>query len=78
MNDFIMRDRKSHTPTTVRYTDVVKFERNNGHSTAKWVGIGVAAGVGGFLIISVRHTSTSGLVQTAKTRGQGAEESGRP
>jgi hypothetical protein len=49
--DFIMRDRKSHTPTTVRYTDVVKFERNNGHSTAKWVGIGVAAGVGGFLII---------------------------
>ena len=50
-NDFVMRDRKTNAPTTVRYADVVKFERNNGHSTAKWVALGVGAGVGGFLII---------------------------
>src|SRR5580765_3850189 len=35
-DDFVMRDRKTNAATTVRYTDVVKFERNNGHSTAKW------------------------------------------
>ena len=50
-DDFVMRDRKTHAPTTVRYAEVVKFERNNGHSTAKWVGIGAGAGIGGFLII---------------------------
>jgi hypothetical protein len=49
--DFVMRDRKTDVPTTVRYADVVKFERNNGHSTAKWVTIGAGAGIGGFLII---------------------------
>ena len=50
-DDFVMRDRKTNAPTTVRYADVVKFDRNQGHSTAKWVTIGVVAGVGGFLII---------------------------
>ena len=50
-NDFEMRDRKTNAPTTVRYADVVKYERNRGHSTAKWVTIGAVAGVGTFLII---------------------------
>jgi len=50
-NDFVMRDRKTDVPTTVSYTDVTKFERNNGHSTAKWVGLGVGVGAGAFLLI---------------------------
>jgi hypothetical protein len=50
-NDFVMRDRKTNAPTTVSYADVAKFERNNGHSTAKWVGIGVGVGAGAFLLI---------------------------
>lgn len=49
--DFVMRDRKTDTPTTISYADVVKFDRNQGHSTAKWVTIGAVAGVGTFLII---------------------------
>jgi maltose-binding protein MalE len=51
--DFVMRDRKTDAPTTVRYADVVKFERNNGHSTAKWAGIGAGIGVGAFVLILV-------------------------
>ena len=50
-NDFVMRDRKTNDPTTVRYADVVKFDRNNGHSTAKWVTIGATVGVGAFVLI---------------------------
>jgi hypothetical protein len=50
-NDFVMRDRKTDTPTTISYADVAKFERNRGHSTAKWVGIGVGIGAGAFLLI---------------------------
>jgi hypothetical protein len=49
--DFVMRDRQTDAATTVRYADVVKFERNNGHSTAKWVGIGAGVGVGAFVVI---------------------------
>jgi hypothetical protein len=52
-DDFVMRDRKTDAPTTVRYADVVKFDRNNGHSTAKWVGIGAGVGVGAFVLILV-------------------------
>ena len=52
-NDFVMRDRKTTAATTVRYADVVKFERNNGHSTAKWVGLGAGIGVGAFVLILV-------------------------
>jgi hypothetical protein len=57
-NDFVMRDRKTDVPTTIGYADVVKFDRNRGHSTAKWMGIGVGIGVGAFLIImfaSIAH-----------------------
>lgn len=49
--DFVMRDRKTNAPTTVRYADVVKFDRNQGHSTAKWVTIGATVGVGAFVLI---------------------------
>ena len=47
--DFVSRDRKTDTPTTIRYEEVAKIEGNRGHSTAKHVGIGVGIGVGGFL-----------------------------
>lgn len=50
-NDFVIRDRKTDAPTTVRYADVVKYDRNQGHSTAKWVTIGVVVGVGTFVLI---------------------------
>jgi hypothetical protein len=50
-DDFVIRDRKTDTPTTVRYDNVVKYDQNKGHSTAKWVTVGVLAGVGTFLII---------------------------
>jgi hypothetical protein len=50
-DDFIIRDRNTNTPTTVRYADVVKLDRNNGHSTAKWVGIGAGIGAGAFVLI---------------------------
>jgi hypothetical protein len=52
-NDFVMRDRKTNVPTTISYANVTKFERNNGHSTAKWVGLGAAVGVGTFVLILV-------------------------
>ena len=47
--DFVVRDRKTDVPTTIRYADVAKIEGNRGHSTAKHVGIGVGIGVGAFL-----------------------------
>ena len=50
-NDFEIRDRKTDAPSTVRYADVVKFDRNQGHSTAKWVAIGAGVGVGAFVLI---------------------------
>jgi len=43
-NDFEMRDRKTGTPTTIRYSDVAKVERHHGHSIAKIVLISVGAG----------------------------------
>jgi hypothetical protein len=50
-NDFVIRDRKTDVATTVRYADVVKYDRNQGHSTAKWVAIGAGVGVGAFVLI---------------------------
>ena len=43
-DDFVMRDRKTSSPTTMRYADVVKVERNQGHSIAKIVLISIGAG----------------------------------
>lgn len=44
--EFVIRDRKTDAATTISYSDVVKVERNRGHSTAKHVAIGVGIGVG--------------------------------
>ena len=43
-DDFVMRDRKTSSPTTIRYADVAKVERNHGHSVARIVLIAVGAG----------------------------------
>ena len=44
--DFVIRDRKTDAPTTIRYADVAKVESNRGHSTAKYLGIGIGIGSG--------------------------------
>lgn len=49
--DFVMRDRKTDAPTTIRYADVAKIESNKGHSMARNVAIGVAVGVGAVLAV---------------------------
>jgi hypothetical protein len=57
-DNFVIRDRKTDAPTTIRYMDVAKVEENRGHSTARNIGIGVAIGVGAFLAaiaISLAH-----------------------
>lgn len=59
-DDFVMRDRKTDAPTTIRYVDVVKVESNRGHSTARDVAIGVGAGVGAtiaVLLIIIAHAN---------------------
>jgi hypothetical protein len=50
-DDFVLRDRKTDAPTTIRYVDVAKVDSNRGHSTARNIGIGVGIGVGAFLAI---------------------------
>src|SRR6266576_7222696 len=40
-DDFVMRDRKTDAPTTIRYADVARVERNKGHSLARNMLIGV-------------------------------------
>ena len=50
-NDFVVRDRKTDVPTTIRYADVARVESNRGHSTAKHIGIGVGVGVGAFVAV---------------------------
>jgi uncharacterized membrane protein YhiD involved in acid resistance len=56
--NFVIRDRKTDAPTTIRYADVVKVEENRGHSTARNIAIGVGIGVGALLLaiaISIAH-----------------------
>lgn len=48
-DDFVMRDRKTDNPTTIRYADVAKVERNHGHSMARNILIGVGIGAGAVL-----------------------------
>jgi hypothetical protein len=48
-DDFIIRDRKTDAPTTIRYADVAKVKPDRGHSTAKNLGLGIGIGVGAFL-----------------------------
>jgi preprotein translocase subunit SecF len=50
-DDFVIRDRKTNEPTTIRYTDVAKVEENQGHSTARNLAIGVGIGVGALLLV---------------------------
>lgn len=50
-SDFVIRDRKTDTPTTINYADVAKVERNKGHSTARNLAIGIGIGAGAFLAI---------------------------
>ena len=50
-DEFVMRDRKTDAPTTILYADVLKVEENRGHSTARNIAIGVAAGVGAVLAV---------------------------
>jgi len=49
--NFVLRDQKTDAPTTIAYTEVVKVERNRGHSTARNIAIGIGIGVGAFLAI---------------------------
>jgi hypothetical protein len=42
--EFVMRDRQTNSPTTIKYADVTKVDRNQGHSIAKIVLLAVAAG----------------------------------
>jgi len=44
--DFVMRDRKTTAPTTIRYADVQKIDRSHGHSLARNILIGVSIGAG--------------------------------
>ena len=50
-DEFVLRDRKTDSPTTIRYSDVSKVESNRGHSTARNIAIGVGIGVGALLAI---------------------------
>ena len=57
-NDFVIRDRKTDTPTTINYVDVAKVEKNSGHSTARNLAIGIGIGAGAFLaiiLITIAH-----------------------
>jgi hypothetical protein len=50
-DDFVLRDRKTDSPTTLRYSDVTKVESNKGHSTARNLALGIGIGAGAFLAI---------------------------
>ena len=57
-DDFVLRDRKTDSPTTIRYTDVAKVESNKGHSTARNLALGIGIGAGAFLailLIAIAH-----------------------
>lgn len=57
-NDFVIRDRKADTPTTISYADVAKVQKDRGHSTARNLAIGIGIGAGAFLailLIAIAH-----------------------
>ncbi len=49
-DDFVMRDRKTDAPTTIRYENVAKVERNHGHSVA--VIVLIAVGIGAAVVLT--------------------------
>ena len=57
--DFVIRDRKTDAPTTVRYADVKKIDDNRGHSLARniliAVGIGAAVTLTAVYLAIVRN-----------------------
>jgi len=63
-NDFVTRDRKSDTPTTISYADVAKVQKNRGHSTARNLAIGIGAGA--FLAILLDRDFASRLTAFVK------------
>ena len=50
-DDFVLRDRRTDAPATIRYVDVTKVDSNRGHSTARNLGIGIAVGAGVVLTV---------------------------
>ena len=48
-----MRDRNTDTPTTIRYDEVSKVDRNSGHSMARNLGIGIAIGIGAVIVVAL-------------------------
>ena len=42
--DFVIRDRKTNAPTTIRYADVAKVERHHDHSLTKIILVSIGAG----------------------------------
>ena len=48
--DFVMRDRKTASPTTVRYADVVNVDGNRGHSVAR--NVLIIAGIGTAIVLA--------------------------
>ena len=57
-NSFVIRDRKTDTPTTINYADVAKVQKNRGHSTARNLAIGIGIGAGALLtiiLITIAH-----------------------
>lgn len=49
-DEFVLRDRKTDAPTTIRYADVTRVQANKGHSMARNVAIGVGIGVGAVVL----------------------------
>jgi hypothetical protein len=49
-DEFVLRDRKTDAPTTIRYVDAAKVESNRGHSTARNLGLGIGIGAGALLL----------------------------
>ena len=57
-NDFVIRDKKTDTPTTINYADVARVQKDRGHSTARNLAIGIGIGAGAFLailLIAISH-----------------------
>jgi hypothetical protein len=49
-DDFIMRDRKTNSPTTIRYADVNNVDDNRGHSIAR--NVLIIAGIGTAIVLA--------------------------
>lgn len=56
--EFVVRDRKTDTPSVVLYRDVERVDSNRGHSTARNIAIGTTIGVGSVLTVLAILIST--------------------